>query len=298
MDGIVQLETTPNHAYRYNGKELDEISKTYEYGFRYYDPSIGKFTGVDPIADQFTWVSPFNYAENEPIGHIDLWGLQKTAQDVYLQAQLTQPSKVNGSKTFFSREKALKTGEYLATLTGEDRHFDDLFYAYEESGDLFTAGLYAAHREKMRTGGSISSMGIGSRTSKGRSKINDLRKQYPSIKLSNAELALIKGGASYRATFFAANPTLKGKVWVHHAIEQQVLKKYPGRFTEMEIHALDNLRGIPKTINSDIHLSKIRKEWNAFYKDHPKATRQQIINKADEIDDMFGKQFTPALNKK
>lgn len=77
MDGIVNHETTPNHAYRYNGKELNEVSKTYEYGARYYDPSIGRFTGVDPISDQFAWVSPFNYAENSPIGNIDLWGLQK-----------------------------------------------------------------------------------------------------------------------------------------------------------------------------------------------------------------------------
>jgi hypothetical protein len=32
---------------------------------------------VDPIADQFAWVSVYNYAENEPIRHIDLHGLQK-----------------------------------------------------------------------------------------------------------------------------------------------------------------------------------------------------------------------------
>ena len=76
MDGVVADTTEPNHTYRYNGKELDEVSKTYEYGFRYYDPTIGRFTGVDPIADQFAWVSPFNYAENEPIAHIDLHGLQ------------------------------------------------------------------------------------------------------------------------------------------------------------------------------------------------------------------------------
>src|SRR5690606_15138725 len=30
----------------------------------------------DPIADQFAWVSPFNYAENRPVDGIDLWGLQ------------------------------------------------------------------------------------------------------------------------------------------------------------------------------------------------------------------------------
>jgi len=32
---------------------------------------------VDPIADQFAWVSTYNYAENEPVRHIDLHGLQK-----------------------------------------------------------------------------------------------------------------------------------------------------------------------------------------------------------------------------
>ena len=49
----------------------------YAYGFRYYDPAIGRFTGVDPIADEFAWVSTYNYAENEPVRHIDLHGLQK-----------------------------------------------------------------------------------------------------------------------------------------------------------------------------------------------------------------------------
>jgi RHS repeat-associated protein len=49
----------------------------YDYGARYYDPAIGCFTGIDPIADQFRHVSPFNYAENEPIANIDLHGLQR-----------------------------------------------------------------------------------------------------------------------------------------------------------------------------------------------------------------------------
>jgi RHS repeat-associated protein len=49
----------------------------YAYGARYYDPILGRFTGVDPISDQFPHVSTYNYAENEPIANIDLWGLQK-----------------------------------------------------------------------------------------------------------------------------------------------------------------------------------------------------------------------------
>lgn len=60
----------------YNGKELDEGTGWYDYGFRWYDPSIGRFTGVDPIADKFVHVSPYNYAENRVPNGIDLWGLQ------------------------------------------------------------------------------------------------------------------------------------------------------------------------------------------------------------------------------
>jgi RHS repeat-associated protein len=63
--------------YKYNGKELHKGSRLLDYGFRYYDPSVGRFTGVDPIADKFPHVTTYNYAENEPIAHIDLWGLQK-----------------------------------------------------------------------------------------------------------------------------------------------------------------------------------------------------------------------------
>ena len=67
------------NRYQYNGKELTEDLDLnwYAYGARYYDPAIGRFTGVDPISDQFPHVSTYNYAENEPIRHIDLWGLQK-----------------------------------------------------------------------------------------------------------------------------------------------------------------------------------------------------------------------------
>lgn len=87
MDGIVNHETEPHHAYRYNGKELDEVSQTYEYGFRYYDPTIGRFTGVDPIASQFAQVSPFNYVLNIPNKLIDPDGLAPQPPNDYFDKQ-------------------------------------------------------------------------------------------------------------------------------------------------------------------------------------------------------------------
>jgi RHS repeat-associated protein len=103
----------------------------------------------------------------------------------------------------------------------------------------------------------------------------------------------------YSTTFFAANPELEGQVVVHHAVEQQVLKKFPGVVSEAEMHSLENLRGIPLEINSDVHLSKIRIEWNRFYKlfigSGTAPTKAELLQKATEIDAKFGAQFKPPV---
>jgi len=118
------------------------------------------------------------------------------------------------------------------------------------------------------------------------------------------------GGASfgkaissdYREIFFAAHPELRGKVYVHHAVEQQVLQKFPGVVTMEEIHSLENLRGIPLDVNSTVHLSQIRVEWNNFYAPFTERgtapSQAQLLAKATEIDAKFGLQFTPRVKVK
>ena len=106
----------------------------------------------------------------------------------------------------------------------------------------------------------------------------------------------------YRATFFAAHPELEGQVIVHHAVEQQVLTKFPGVLTEAEIHSLENLRGIPNGINSEVHLSQIRIDWNNFYEQFSLngmvPTKSQLLQKATQIDAKYGLMFTPPIGNK
>ena len=78
-----------------------------------------------------------------------------------------------------------------------------------------------------------------------------------------------------------------------------MLRKYPDIFTKEEIHAYESLRGIPNEVNSEVHLSKIRIEWNKFYKDIAKGkielTKENFLIKAKEIDEKFGDKFNPKI---
>ncbi len=57
--------------YMFNGKELDDNTGLYYYGARFYDPRISIWHGVDPLADIYPSMSPYNYVGNNPINYID-----------------------------------------------------------------------------------------------------------------------------------------------------------------------------------------------------------------------------------
>ncbi|XHR93269.1 DUF6443 domain-containing protein [Mucilaginibacter sp. UC70_90] len=68
MQGIV---ASPKNEYLYNHKELQEETGLYDYGARFYDPVIGRWTSVDPLADMYQHWSPYNYGIGNPIKNID-----------------------------------------------------------------------------------------------------------------------------------------------------------------------------------------------------------------------------------
>jgi len=75
-----QMQTSAGanaNKYLYNGKEVQDMpGKWYDYGARFYDPQLGRFPSIDPIIEKFPYLTPFNYASNNPVTNIDLWGLQ------------------------------------------------------------------------------------------------------------------------------------------------------------------------------------------------------------------------------
>jgi RHS repeat-associated protein len=60
----------PDNRYLYNGKEVQtDLANQYDYGARFYDPVIGRFTTLDPSADDEDQEigTPYGYVANNPI---------------------------------------------------------------------------------------------------------------------------------------------------------------------------------------------------------------------------------------
>ena len=79
--GESSLRTFASKRYRYVGKEKDGESGLYYYGARYYMAWVGRFVSVDPLADKYAQLTPYNYAANNPIGDLDIDGMQATGSE-------------------------------------------------------------------------------------------------------------------------------------------------------------------------------------------------------------------------
>jgi RHS repeat-associated protein len=91
-------DTGGSYRYGFNNKETDTETDLQDYGFRIYNPSICKFLSVDPLADDYPWYTPYQFAGNKPLRYIDLDGLE--------EADPIPESYWNNSKTHISMENA------------------------------------------------------------------------------------------------------------------------------------------------------------------------------------------------
>jgi RHS repeat-associated protein len=100
----------------------------YDYGARFYDPALGRWTTQDPLSESYYSHSPFHFSGNNPIRFLDLNGMNYDEYNYYEETgELEKVSDKGGDKTQYVNVVD-KDGEVQgqASVSGSEVYVYDL----------------------------------------------------------------------------------------------------------------------------------------------------------------------------
>ncbi|GAA3968818.1 RHS repeat-associated core domain-containing protein [Mucilaginibacter dorajii] len=103
----------PKNLYLYNHKELQDETGLYDYGARLYDPVVGRWTSVDPLAEKYPTLSSYAYVANSPVILND-----KDGRDWEWNWTRDKKGAINGLNLTLNGKILDRTGSYSSKQLG------------------------------------------------------------------------------------------------------------------------------------------------------------------------------------
>ncbi|MEJ0034190.1 MAG: RHS repeat-associated core domain-containing protein [Bacteroidota bacterium] len=148
MEGRTWSDPGINYRYGFNGKEKDENtgwgSTEYDYGFRIYNPEIGRFLSVDPLTSSYPWYTPYQFSGDTPIQAVDLDGREiYYSQDGNVIGSYGTSSEIRVINEDHLRMATTHLGDYRGEGSTDPQETEQyLSQTLLKSGSVFLQGLF------------------------------------------------------------------------------------------------------------------------------------------------------------